>query len=147
MSVARIFRQDERGATAVEFALIALPLIMLLFGIIEYGRLQWTRGALESVATSGARCIGIGQTECALSGVYNAGRTQAFILQTASSFSIQLEPADITIDNSATCNGVTGFAEVTLRYTFETALPFIFGQLGTGVPLTAVECFPHQSQP
>src|SRR6059036_2141537 len=29
--------RDERGAAAVEFALVCLPLFLILFGIIDYG--------------------------------------------------------------------------------------------------------------
>ena len=32
------FRKDETGATALEFALLAVPLVMLTFGIVEFGR-------------------------------------------------------------------------------------------------------------
>ncbi len=147
MTVRRTLRKDERGAAAVEFALVAVPLLLVLFGIIEYGRLQWTRSAMESVANSGARCIGIGQVECSVSGVYNAAKAQTFILETATELSLQLSSSDIAINNTATCNGVSGFAEVSLTHTFETALPFIFGQMSTGVPLTAAVCFPHQAAP
>lgn len=144
MIVRRMFCKDQRGAAAVEFALVAVPLLLVLFGIIEYGRLQWTRSAMESVANSGARCIGIGQVECSNSGVYDAGKARAFILATAEELSLQLLSSDIAVNNAATCNGVSGFAEVSLTHTFETALPFIFGQMSTGVPLTAAVCFPHQ---
>jgi len=34
------FARSEDGATAVEFALIAMPLITLTFGIVEFGRLM-----------------------------------------------------------------------------------------------------------
>lgn len=33
----RLFR-SQSGATAVEFALVCLPLLLLVFGIIEFGR-------------------------------------------------------------------------------------------------------------
>lgn len=38
---ARLLRSTS-GASAIEFALIAMPLLLFLFGTMEYGRLMWT---------------------------------------------------------------------------------------------------------
>jgi Flp pilus assembly pilin Flp len=43
---ARIFKRDETGATAIEFALVAPVLILLLFGIVVFG---WSMNAMSSV--------------------------------------------------------------------------------------------------
>ena len=47
--------RDERGAVAVEFALIVPVLLTLLFGGIEYGRVYSQLEVLESAAREGAR--------------------------------------------------------------------------------------------
>ena len=42
---------SERGAVAVEFALIVPILVMLIFGIVEFGR--WLREALPPLELTG----------------------------------------------------------------------------------------------
>jgi Flp pilus assembly protein TadG len=55
LSVARQRAASEQGAAAVEFALIASVLLMLLFGILEYGRTFSEIEVLTSAAREGAR--------------------------------------------------------------------------------------------
>jgi len=43
----RAFGRGNSGATAVEFALVAPLLFLLLFGIIEFGRAWWTKNSLQ----------------------------------------------------------------------------------------------------
>jgi Flp pilus assembly protein TadG len=48
-------RTGERGATMAEFAIIAAVFFMIIFGIIEFGRLFYTHNALTDAARRGAR--------------------------------------------------------------------------------------------
>lgn len=41
------YGSDSRGTTAIEFALIAAPFLLLLFGVIEGGRLMWTINGVQ----------------------------------------------------------------------------------------------------
>lgn len=43
------------GATIVEFALILLPMLLLLLGCMEFGRYFWAQHVLSSAAAEGAR--------------------------------------------------------------------------------------------
>lgn len=45
---ARLFGRDKSGVAAVEFAIIAPILFMMLFGVLETGRVLYTRGTLQS---------------------------------------------------------------------------------------------------
>lgn len=45
------------GAETIEFALAALPLMMFLFGVVEFARLYWTQSELQYAAEATARCI------------------------------------------------------------------------------------------
>ncbi|HZY75802.1 MAG TPA: TadE family protein, partial [Jatrophihabitantaceae bacterium] len=45
----------ERGAVAVEFALVLVPLLLLVFGIIDFGRFYNEQITLTSLARQGAR--------------------------------------------------------------------------------------------
>ncbi len=49
------FKVDNRGVAAVEFALVGLPLILLLFGTIECGRMFGTQNALQYAVEQAAR--------------------------------------------------------------------------------------------
>lgn len=140
----RKLARDRTGATAVEFSLVAIPLALVLFGTVEYGRLEWTRSALVSVANASARCMGIPQTECSTGGSYDADRARTFAVDRGAGLSLVINPDSIDLDRTATCNGVSGFSQVTIGYTFRTAFPFLFGRLKGGVPMSAEVCFPNQ---
>lgn len=58
-SPSRPHRNNEQGAAAVEFALIASLLFMVLFGIIEFGRLFSELEVLNSAAREGARAAAV----------------------------------------------------------------------------------------
>ncbi|PUA81606.1 TadE/TadG family type IV pilus assembly protein [Nocardioides currus] len=55
MNVRRRARSEERGAAAVEFALIAMPLILLMFMIVESAFLMKDYVAVNSAVRNGAR--------------------------------------------------------------------------------------------
>lgn len=48
-------RRNERGTTVAEFAVVALLFFMIIFGIIEFGRLLYTHNALTDATRRGAR--------------------------------------------------------------------------------------------
>jgi Flp pilus assembly protein TadG len=57
------FRRDQQGATAVEFALIALPFFAILFAIIETALIFLVGQALETATEDSARLIRTGQAQ------------------------------------------------------------------------------------
>jgi Flp pilus assembly pilin Flp len=56
----RIFWQDQRGASAVEFALVVPLLIGLLLGIIQYGSLFFVQTRMTDTARDTARRLAVG---------------------------------------------------------------------------------------
>ncbi|GAB2450121.1 hypothetical protein GCM10027062_34170 [Nocardioides hungaricus] len=52
-------RRDERGAAAVEFALVVPLLLLILFGIISYGLMLSLRQGLSQAAAEGARAAAV----------------------------------------------------------------------------------------
>lgn len=48
-------RKNERGASVAEFAIVALIFFILIFGIIEFGRMLYTHNALADATRRGAR--------------------------------------------------------------------------------------------
>ncbi len=135
-------RHDRSGASAVEFALVLMPLLMLAFGVIEYGRLLWTKQALQQTAIAGARCMGILQSSCASGGSFSSTNTTSFIQQVASGWGISVPSTGVTLNHSATCGGETGFSQVSLALTFTSVIPKIVLLVG-GENLTATACFPN----
>ena len=53
----------RRGAAAVETAIIMVPLLMLLFGVFEYGRLLMDLNVLNNAAREGCRYALVNNTD------------------------------------------------------------------------------------
>jgi Flp pilus assembly protein TadG len=139
----RRFGRDTAGTTAVEFAILMTPLLLLIFGAVEFSRLMWAREALQSTATAGARCMGVKQTSCAPSGSYDAAATKTFVTTWGQGLYIAIPAANITLSNSATCSGSSGFSSVTITYTFNSVIAGLLEAIDT-VDLSASACFPNQ---
>jgi len=52
-------RGGDRGAAAVEFAIILFPLCLLLFGIIDWGDMTSVRQSVSQAASEGARAAAV----------------------------------------------------------------------------------------
>ncbi|MBB4569362.1 TadE/TadG family type IV pilus assembly protein [Rhizobium leucaenae] len=129
------------GASAVEFALVAPLFFLMLFGIVEFGRMFWTSHALHETAIATARCMGIPQLECEDGGVYNASMAIAFAQTKASGWLINLDASSITLDKDASCYGLEGFSQVKIAYQFATVLPNLLSSMVGGTDLTAQACY------
>jgi Flp pilus assembly protein TadG len=64
--------RNERGAAAVEFALIASILFMFIFGIIEFGRIFSELEVMNSAAREGARVAAVRGTASEVSSAVQA---------------------------------------------------------------------------
>jgi len=60
----RRFLADRRAATAVEFAIVGLPLVLASLGALDLGLILWTQSSLEAVAADAARCGAIQGSAC-----------------------------------------------------------------------------------
>ena len=136
---------DRAGAGAVEFALVLGPLIFLILGAMEYGRLLWTKQALQETAIAGARCMGVLATGCASGGAYSSTSATAYIQGVASGFSLTVPTANVTLNRAASCAGVSGFSSVSISYAFQAAVPVLLGAASNTMPLTASACFPNNA--
>lgn len=57
--------RGERGAAMIEFALIAVPFLLMIFGTIEVGLVYWGSYELENATEEAARQIRTGQVAAA----------------------------------------------------------------------------------
>lgn len=104
-------KADERGAVAVEFALVLPVLVLLLFGIIEFGRGYNAKVEITGAAREGARVLAL-----------DSGDPATIVASAAPN----LDASKISVSTSGTpC--VTGTqASVTVSYPFEYNIP-LFG--------------------
>jgi Flp pilus assembly protein TadG len=114
----------ERGAAAVEFALVVPLLVLLLLGIVEYSKAFQVQATLADAAREGARVM-------ALANDVSSARSAA---KSAAASTVTLTDAQISVTPTS-CAGasLTTSVKVTISY----RQPFASGFLGgTGVDLT-----------
>jgi Flp pilus assembly protein TadG len=80
-AVPRRLWRDEAGVSLIEFALIAVPFFILLYGTFELGFVYWANQELENAAGYGARLIRTGQVQA--DGLNQAQLTTAICSRTA----------------------------------------------------------------
>ena len=95
-------RDGERGAAAVEFALIVIPLLILLLGIIEFGYIFNQQLTVTNAAREGARVLAITK---------DSGEATAAAASAASTLT---GTPTISIDATCPTDGTPGDAEVSL---------------------------------
>jgi len=61
--VIRRFGREGSGSAAIEFAIVAFPLILLLLAVLEVGLVYFATFALEGATAQGARLIRTGQAQ------------------------------------------------------------------------------------
>ena len=114
----------ERGASAVEFALIVPLLIALVVGIVEFGHAFQVQGQLSAAAREGVRAMALQNDPAA---------ARAAVRNATATFAPAVTDAEIVITPSA-CPAVGG--STTVRLTIDYDMPFLTGLFGAGVDLT-----------
>lgn len=107
---------------AIEFAAIALPLMLILGGSMEVSRFIWTRLALQDAASTGARCLGLRLAPCATDGNMDTGGTIGFVKDQAQQWAIAISDQSVTPDASAACHGIADFARIAIRHRLTSVL-------------------------
>lgn len=124
----RTFCRNIDGTTAVEFAITAPVFFMVLFGIIEVGRLMWTQLGLQHAVEMAARCASVNKTLCSTSdGIKDFAVQQAY----------GIDPPASTFTVSTPANRC-GY-QVNASYTYQ----YVSGYFSTpSITLSAQSCFP-----
>jgi Flp pilus assembly protein TadG len=134
-----------RATTAVEFAVCALGMVLIVVGFAEFGRLIWTSEVLQEAASQGARCMGLRAASCASAGTYNSANTTAYVVSQATAGGVVINGATVTLSNTASCGGAGGFSQVSINYNFTTVAPGLIAVLAHGFTLSVSACFPNNS--
>jgi Flp pilus assembly protein TadG len=125
------FRSDT-GAAAVEFALVILPLVLLLTGIIDFGRAYNQQLTVTAAAREGARTMAV-QTDPATAATTARNAT----ITAAAGLSPSLSSGQVTISPSTCTPGVQVTVTVTYPLTTLTGMfdSVLSGKnlIGTGV--------------
>ena len=90
-------RRDQRGAAAVEFAMIVPLFAALLFGIIEFGFYFWTAEGTNSGAREVARRVTVG--DCWSSGQLTLAQSHS---PRATSVSASPDPSSLEVGDLVT---------------------------------------------
>jgi Flp pilus assembly protein TadG len=133
------------GVTTLEFGLVAVPMLMLSMGIVEYGRLMLVNQVLEDSAAATARCMGVLANACASGGTYSSTATSSYLQQQLSVGQVAISATTVSLNANTSCGGIAGFSLVSINYTFQTLLPLLLMPLGGGISLSAQACFPNQA--
>lgn len=136
------FLKSRSGASAIEFAILALPMFILLFGSVEAGRAYWTSQAVKDVATSVARCIGVAGPECVKDGAFDKERTLSYAVSSARALGVPLSKASVTIVENGECAGVGGFAVVTVSHRFSSPVGLLGDMFADGIVFERRSCYP-----
>jgi len=116
------------GTTTVELAIVMMALILLIFGIIEWGRLLWTRQAVMHAADAAMRCVSISSPLCT-----GTNSPASYAVTVAANDGITLPVASVTYTAPTTipCNSTTGGAlqyyQVSVSYTFSSPMTTLIG--------------------
>ena len=140
------FRKNQDGATAVEFAMVSIPFLGLLFAIFETAFVFFVTEALESAVADAARTIMTGQAHASSYASASAFRTGVICPTTGK----VLIPSFITCSNlivdvrTAGNSGSTAFtsADVSKAYYTNPTMKYCIGSAGDVIVLRVVYPMP-----
>jgi Flp pilus assembly protein TadG len=115
-------RQDDRGAAAVEFALVAPLLLLMVLGIAEFGRAFHIQASLSQAAREGVRVMALQNNPAGA-----VAATQA-AAPTLTLTNITVSPSNCV------ASGLTPAATATVTVTY--SFTFISTLFGSGMTLT-----------
>jgi len=129
---------SDRGAAAVEFALLLPLLVLLIFGMIDFGRAINAQITITQAAREGARALALGQTT-----TYQARAVQAGVglgLTTANVTDLPDSLKTTGCPAGAAQTGDDAVVQVTYTFTFITPVGSLFGPTKTLTAKGQIPC-------
>jgi Flp pilus assembly protein TadG len=134
MTRGRIRKHGERGATMVEFAMIAPILFLVIFGVIEMGLLFQAWVSVQHGSELGARFAVVGASTCTSGGsdrmtcIISEARKGVGQLKNPNSATITVDSWDFpsyTVKTSNSAGGECDAVQVTVTYTYNVITPLV----------------------
>jgi Flp pilus assembly protein TadG len=114
-------RVPDRGAAAVEFALLLPVVLLIIFGIIDFGRMLNAQITLTEAAREGARAAALVKPGGEAAGIARAQQAAASAVGTI---------VPVVVDCSLATT-VTATTDITYTFKFVTPLGLLIGSGGT----------------
>ena len=128
--VVRSLARAQRGVAAIEFALVFLLFVSILYGVASLGAVFYTQQVLARAAEDGARAVSLlGATPVTA----NDGRINTVVLTSLASSLIApssvgtsqaarsswvANPSNVSVTVDTACGGVSGCVKVTVAYQY-----------------------------
>jgi Flp pilus assembly protein TadG len=116
------FFKNNRGATAVEFGLVALPVFLFIFGMMQTGYIVWIDNLLHVSVDTAARCAAVNSTTSPCNGTDAITPAKTVFGWNGATFST----SNCTADGGT---GLTGTSKITIVFV-------------ANLTLTAHSCYP-----
>jgi len=116
-SLLRRTRVDDSGSVAVEFAMLALPFFMLVFGIFETGQVLWSSAQIEFHTDRIARLAAVDPD-------YSAGDAQSAI--TTALNDLNAATLNVTVEREAGLGAAPDMLVINVGYLYQPVTPFMF---------------------
>jgi Flp pilus assembly protein TadG len=128
---------SDRGAAAVEFALLLPLLVLIVFGVIDFGRAINAQITLTQAAREGARALALGQS------TYQSRALSAALGLSGVTVTDQPDSLGVTgCPAGAAQTGDDAVVHVSYTFSFVTPIGYIFGPTKT---LTAEGVMPCET--
>jgi Flp pilus assembly protein TadG len=111
-----VFIKDSKGATAVEFALIGLPFIALIAGLLQTFLIFFAQSVLENAVRASARQILTGQVQTADAGLSTIAAQQAFLNTVCANAAVLFTCSTMNSSGQQTSNGLMVDVEVASQW-------------------------------
>lgn len=101
-------RRDQKGAAAVEFALVIVPLVFVLYGLIAFGMMLALKQSVTSAAAEGARAVVGVPDDATTPGDERLQKARTTVAARLNWLGAKYSPSDVQVSwydpSSLTCN-------------------------------------------
>lgn len=122
---------NRRGNVAVDFALSAPVLFLMIFGIIQLSYALWLQNALDDSVTAASRCASINSSACS-GQITSYAASQSGAPIDSSAFTYSCRSTDACANNNVTCG-----CQVSASYSMPLAIPWT----NLSVNLSSQSCY------